>query len=120
MPKFDKRFVYCVWYDEMEGQKVFVSDFIDELEIHVKSNDVTRMRKVKYAGGKRKPFYEAEIDQCWQFVYFDPNYETKLAYEQGKKIQAFVDNRWKTFSKEVDWEKFEKYRVKPKGSQCYE
>lgn len=52
---------------------------------------------------------------CWQFVYFDPYYELKVAREQGKVIQRY----WKS---EQEWDEYigddfpdgiSFYRIKP-------
>ena len=31
MELFDKKFIYCVWDDELKGKKVFYADEIDNL-----------------------------------------------------------------------------------------
>lgn len=111
MPKFEKQYVHFMWNDELKGKKVFCSDCVDNLKESVENN-----KDMDYVIGKGDlmcPFMVRR--DTWMFVYYDPNYELKLAYEQGKTIQF----RYKGSKKEwtdvstPKWSDFIEYRIKP-------
>ena len=109
MPKFEKRFVHFMWDDELEGKKVFYAD-----DIHMLIEDVTDgddMGIVKESEYSDEPF---DVDgDNWRFVYYDPYYELKWAYEQGITIQAHVSGNMWVDIKEPSWEDGpERYRIK--------
>ena len=87
MPKFDKRFVYFMWDDELEGKTVFFADYIPNLQQKVENNYIEHYTKV-IQSDELLPFRMEDGRATWQFVYFDPNYKLKLAYEQGKRIEC--------------------------------
>lgn len=103
MPKFEDKFVHFRWSGELEGKEVFCADDILTL-----TNDVTNNCEkgiVTFSGYEESPFrvsYDKSATVCsWRFVYYDPNYETKLAYEQGKKIECSckcVSDAWNDWS----------------------
>lgn len=119
--KFEDKFVHFRWDDSLKGKKVFCADCISTLEYDVAEGEDYR-ELLRYSGNKTCPFTvkssDGEHDNNWQFVYYDPNYEVKLAYEEGKKIQyrAIDTGDW------CDWnnslgicpflDAFE-YRIKP-------
>ena len=58
------------------------------------------------------PFTVGDIG--WHLAYYDPNYECKLAYETGEKIQVLSDEAGEWLDEESpDWTR-QKYRIKPK------
>ena len=82
--RFEDRFVRFRWDDSLKGKKVFYADNIKCLE-----NDVAEGEDYKEVyentTGKVSPFHVESAN--WKFVYYDPNYEVKLAYEKGEQIQ---------------------------------
>ena len=109
MPKFDKRFVHFMWSDELEGKKVFYADIISILIKDVADGD--DMDFVKKSGWIDAPF-EVNGDS-WSFVYYDPYYNFKLAYEQGKTIQGkhILTGEWVDMKcKNMDWDFIEYYK----------
>ena len=123
MPKFEKQYVHFMWSDELEGKTVFFADYISDLKKRVESNDAYYYEKaVQGEGGA--PFRmlsNAVRLSCWQFAYYDPYYELKLAHEQGHKIQVLAkgNDKWSDLWLDLsnpDWElEPEMYRVKPDG-----
>ena len=89
MPKFEDKFVHFRWSDELKGKQVFYADDICYLERDVISN--SHRYVIVSEGLQLQPFvvkHDDGIVRPWRFVYYDPNYETKLAYEQGEKIEC--------------------------------
>jgi hypothetical protein len=88
MAKFEKEFVHFMWDDSLKGKKGFFADNIDDLRNIVIGNGYKNT--VSESNDECKPFYE--YGSYWRFFYHDPNYELKLAYEKGKKIQFKYHN----------------------------
>lgn len=86
MPKFEERYVYFRWSRELEGKEVLCADHIDVLEKQVVKSWFKGFGVVKKSVDTGYPFETAS--KSWQFCYYDPNYEAKIAYEQGKKIEC--------------------------------
>lgn len=115
MPKFEKQYVYFMWDSVLEGKMVFCADYIPDLQQRVENGDVYNYTKV-VQGEDNKPFRKDISRSCWQFAYYDPYYELKCAYEQGKVIQHFdtCNKVWVDATNKLDWtDNIERYRVKP-------
>lgn len=80
---FDKKFVHFMWEDELKDKKGFFADSIEALKDRVNTNYETC--KVLNSANIHFPFHGFEAD--WKFFYYDPNYECKKAYAEGKTIQ---------------------------------
>ena len=52
----------------------------------------------------------------WKFAYYDPNYEWRLAAEQGETVQVLFKDTWQNILPDHNWSKHENetYRIKPK------
>ena len=86
MELFDEKFVHFMWDDELEGKACFVSDDIDTLREEVTkgiSRDIVHEHRTNIPTSY--PF--ETIADYYRFAYYDPNYEVKKAYTEGKKIQ---------------------------------
>lgn len=109
---FDKKFVHFLWDDSLEGKEGFFADNIGDLITSVNNNgDKNIASKSKY---QDTPFYEAGSD--WRFFYYDPNYECKRAYNEGKQIQISGDGEiWVDWEdkREPDWDTIFLFRIKP-------
>lgn len=124
MPKFEDKFVHFRWSDELEGEMVFYADDILTLMNNVASRNVKSI--VTFSGFEASPFVVNDdkyaTASSWRFVYYDPNYETKLAYEQGKKIEckrkgdAWGDLDW-YYTPTPSWLDSYEYRIKPEGTK---
>jgi hypothetical protein len=112
---FDKRFVHFMWDDELKGKQCFVADNIGVLKAYVESCE-SRSGRVVESGDNGYPFlYDDADERCgsmYQFAYYDPNYEAKKAYNEGKEIQCYVGDGWIPVSN-PSWNVDTKYRAKP-------
>lgn len=126
MIKFEPKYVHCFWNDKLEGKKGFVADTMGGLKDTVESNDKDwfgeiwknpNNSQISYPFG----FEESNgIKNCYQFCYYDPNYEYKVAYEEGKEIQIWNRFRqeWEDCKCKPLWsDNFTDYRIKPKEYQ---
>lgn len=82
--EFKPEYVRCTWSPELEGKQVIFSDSIDSLWREVVNNKDNRTLCEK---GKSVVYPFKCCLENWRFVYYDPNYSTKIAHEQGKKIE---------------------------------
>lgn len=111
MELFDKKFVYLEWDDALEGKKVVIGDTLGELKKKLHSmlfDSVMENKEGDY------PFTPSEDDMNFAMAYYDPNYECKVAYAQGKVIQCRNkgDNKWMVTSS-PNWVDGCEYCVKP-------
>lgn len=108
MELFDKKFVHFMWDDELEGKKGFFADDIATLEGFVKSKaSVFIVRKSRL---KDKPF--SIKGGGFRFFYYDPNYEVKKAYAEGKTVQFEYNGYWVDCDNPA-FEDEDLYRIKP-------
>lgn len=110
MELFDKRFVHFMWDDELKGKKCFVADNINTLIECVKEGTATY--KVHWSGNIGMPI-ECDDLVRYHFAYYDPNYEVKKAFNEGKKIQVHCTNGIWSDCDEPKWYDNCKYRIKP-------
>lgn len=120
---FDKEFVHFLWDDELDGKECFVASEIDDLVRAVNENSGGHKYRVHKSNDPSWPF-QAESDcEPSAFAYYDPNYECRLAWSNGKNVQFVLTNSGnaiKTYSNngstpEPDWETKEVgyYRLEP-------
>ncbi len=87
MELFDKEFVHFIWDDDLKNKKCLLADSIGNLVNLVNGSGVNgycdEVKKSRNAG---KPFEDRDED-CWRFAYYDPRYECKKAFNEGKPIQ---------------------------------
>lgn len=116
---FDKRFLVMPDDKSIIGKKVFYRDTFTGIINEVENGDVNSDRYGvldDISVGSANPFYIDDV--YWSLAYYDPNYECKVAYSQGKQIQIQVQNRdgysdeWADVKQPI-WSKREVYRVKP-------
>lgn len=119
MELFDRKFVHFMWDNELIGKKCFFADGIDDLRGIVEKGGEYDMRIVLSSGNESAPFQAAHGVYAWKFAYYDPNYEVKKAFSEGKTVQV---KRIDSFADWVDcdepiWSKECCYRVKPKEEE---
>lgn len=142
--RFEDKFIHFRWDDSLKGKKVFYADSISCLEEDVAKGEDYKLL-IGASENKMYPFLisgsEELSDTNWKFVYYDPNYEVKLAYEEGKQIQYKAKDTgnwcdWEnylgkcSFCNDVEyrikseinamenmptWAETNKYRIKPNG-----
>lgn len=113
MPKFENKHCYCVWEDCLIGKKVFFADNISKLKTLVESNDQSCTGLIVDRYDDNFPFY-IEGYGNFPFCYWDPIYEFKVAFEQGKTIQGYFRamDEWYDLP-DPEWVDDIQYRVKP-------
>lgn len=118
--KFEKKFVHCMYDEELVGKTCVFADDMPSLRVHViKCDDafigVLQAPPLKPGNSVDElmyPFYRNDDNECYKFIYYDPNLECKIAYEQGKMIQYFDSGEWFDVVNPV-WNPDIEYRVKP-------
>lgn len=121
--EFDAKFVNFMWKDELYEEKAFFSNDIDQLKHYVEFNDTDRMGSVQFSFDKSNPFkIKGKDGRNFKFVYFDPHYELKRAFEKGEKIEVdlFNNGKW-TVITDPTWDNEpERYRIKKNEEPCWE
>ena len=119
MELFDPKFVHFMWDDSLEGKEGFVSNYLRGLIDIVNTDTISAIKKAL-----------PSVFDSWSFFYYDPNYECKKAFNEGKKIQ-FLSRQQQSNGEWIDvWydcvgpnePKFletVKYRVKPEEEKKY-
>lgn len=114
MELFEKRFVHFLWEDELEGKEGFFADDICTLMTCVLGGNI-HYAKVRKSLNPAFPFKDTNNND-WLFFYYDPNYDCKRAYAEGRQIQfkRLVNGTWcDCGNMECLWKDFYKYRIKP-------
>lgn len=100
MELYDKKYVYFEWDDKLEGKKGFCGNSIEDLKFQVNYGNAQTGVLHHSNNSKGHPFVPTWSDGsgslAYPFAYYDPNYEVKKAYNEGKKLQ------WK-YRAEEDW-----------------
>ena len=111
MELYDKMYVYFDWDDVLEGKECFVADYIDNLKWNVNNNsDPEQITHNK--DNDSYPFREKDTKREWCFAYYDPYYELRKAYLEGKQLQLKDGDDWI----DIDGEPCfigDEYRIKP-------
>ena len=95
---FDIKFVYLEWDDVLKGKKVLAGDNLQFMRMEVNDGTV-KLRCVEdnISSSNLYPFKD-EYGTKWATVYYDPLYDVKLAWKNGKQIQArsvlYKDAEW--------------------------
>ena len=115
---FNDKYIHFKWDDSLEGKKGFFSDSACNFKDYI-YNPTTKERFyaeeiiTKSLDNEEYPFEDPDGGK-WKFVYYDPNYEAKIAWTNGNTIQ-YKDNDgvWHDLlSSKPEWGAIE-YRVKP-------
>ena len=113
---FNKKFVHCVWDDELEEKEGIFSDNVASLISAVELNTgcfecgkCTRSPNIEY------PFRRA-AGTVYRFFYYDPMVEIKRAYVQGEPIQyrLYGESKW------YDLNDADKESIKENGMSWFE
>lgn len=117
MELFDKKFVHFMWSDDLKGKPCFVADDIDDLQEEVMKGASTHIVHALDQDVLTSFPFET-ITDYYRFAYYDPNYEVKKAYAEGKKIQYLsTENEWLDCRDEPEWAVNIKYRIKPESNR---
>jgi len=113
---FDKKFVHFMWDDKLEGKRGFLSSGIDTL-IKMVNEDSDRTAIIQKGCERDLPFRKHLTVEC-RLAYYDPNYEAKRAFNEGKVVQYLTDKgQWETILSNMELmshiEKSRQLRIKP-------
>lgn len=112
MELFDKRFAHFMWEDGLEGKEGFVDENITGLKSAVNQTQAGLKTTVRKADDDI--FVSNSNNRRYAFFYYDPLYECKRAYAEGKQIQHELSaNVWLDCKGEPDWESDDNFRIKP-------
>lgn len=101
MELFDKKFVHFLWDDELEGKTGIVSNDIKCLRDYV-NNKSFDLELIEQSNDESQPFKTVDGIK-FRFAYYDPNYEVKKAFNEGKTIQLQIsESYWKCISSYPD------------------
>lgn len=116
MKLFDRQFVNVIWDDALLRKPCFYADEMSELIKYVENNNLDYKGVVTESNDVDFQFVSSGRDMGYRFAYYDPNYELKRAYKDGKTIQyQDVSGDWHDCV--PNWNTKDKYRVKP--TLCY-
>ena len=113
---FDSKFVHFMWDKSLEGKEGFVASTIKWI-INCVENDVriNHWQKLEESRSTDLPFHSI-TGMDYGFAYYDPLYEVKWAWKQGKQIQVrskgSTRNEWMNMDP-IGWFDTYEYRVKP-------
>lgn len=110
MDLFDPKFIRVKPDESLIGKKVFFGDSLDELKTDVDSRTGV-YRTLREATDCA--FIDDE-GHTWDYAYYDPLYEIKVAYAKGKQIQLWfpLSGKWEDVE-EPQWHGDRQYRIKP-------
>lgn len=99
MELFNPKYVHFIWSAELEGKEGFICDSIEILKAVVYENNNSPVYKGRliFSGNKHLPFSNVvNKDNHFRFAYYDPLYDLKVAYEEGKHVQIWNNlcNKW--------------------------
>ena len=124
MELYNKEFVYFDWDDNLEGKKGFFGDSINHLKLNVKDNRTMFYGEICHNVNTNTDYPFRFIDgygssHCFRFCYYDPYYEFRKAYLEGKQTQ-FKDStgNWRDVEGEPIFTRDE-YRIKPSETMYY-
>ena len=107
MELFDKKFVHFMWDDSLKGKELFLANNIDTLICNVNSSNKEFCRQTT----------RVDFEDDWTFAYYDPYYDFKKAFNEGKLVQIKdnIHGDWQDVKYEnVLWEaKGAVFRIKP-------
>lgn len=118
MELYNKEFVYFDWDDKLEGKKGFLCDDINTLKQAVKDNRTGLFGEIikNTESDSQFPFETIDKDGWhghFRFCYYDPYYEFRKAYLEGKQLQfRNSEGDWEDVYGEPLFTKDE-YRIKP-------
>ena len=114
---FESAYVRFMWTDTLSDVDVFYAKDIEELKHNVEFKNEDKYGKVVFSFEKSDPFKPANDDsgRHYKFVYFDPYYQLKRAWEKNETIQCSdSEGVWHDISN-PEWNiDPSRYRVKPK------
>lgn len=114
MDLFDPKFIRAKYDETLRGKPVFFGDSMDAIRGYVESNTGSSFLTGFDYDADREfcGFKVSASPYSWEFVYYDPLYEIKLAHKQGKRIQKKQCGEWENITN-LSWSSDIEYRVAP-------
>lgn len=112
MDLYNPKYLHCVWDNSLKGENVFFGDCISTVIADVNRGE-GRSLCLGYSEDKDYPFKMGGAN--FTFVYYDPNYDVKVAYYQQHKAVQYMSHvacDWRDCT-EPCWNDDYKFRVKP-------
>ena len=112
---FNKKFVHFLWEDELKGKEGFFAHDINSLKGRVNNGEAEYIGRVRF-GDMVFPFNKDCNRGDYRFFYYDPNYECKKAYAEGKQIEyELEDGKWYDLNdgNKPNWDSDYNFRIKP-------
>ena len=105
---FSDKYLYCIYNDKVSNLKnklVFAADDIYSLQRKVEEGKELTSLKGR-SSFEHRMFGTSNGD--WNFIYYDPNYDIKVAYENGEDIlyKSCLSDSWRFLEKGalINWE----------------
>lgn len=114
MELFNKKYLHCIWSEEIEGKECLLCGDLINLIRGINSGKVYDPRAIVACGHvKRSDGVQitAADGTTWVYAYYDPNYECKVAYNEGKQIEYRETTIWRDTTR-PRWRDGVEYRVK--------
>ena len=112
MELYCKEFVFFEWDDSLKGKKGFFADTINELKAKVKNG--FELLECHFSNNPTGfHFANSSSNEVYQFFYYDPDYEVKKAFMDGKTIQYLYNDEWIDVAHSPLWGLDNTYRIKP-------
>lgn len=116
MELFDKKYLHCMWSEEIEGKECLLCDDLINLIGDINSGKaydpcvILACGHVKRSDGVQ---ITAADGTTWFYAYYDPNYKCKVAYYiERKQIEYREFTTWHDATN-PRWRDGVEYRVKP-------
>lgn len=111
---FDKEFLVLPDDEDITGKKVFYNDNLPDLIKEVEQGDLSNVATLSSIVVDDDEGCFGVGSARWRIAYYDPNYEAKVAYSQGKQIQYRTSQgEWVDVVDKPLWCVRDGYRVKP-------
>lgn len=118
---YDKRYVHFEYDAHLIGKHVVAADSITELHnvIDGTGSSLASTGKVTGRSDTDYPFC-LEDGECYRFCYYDPHFEFKKAYNEGKKVECrprygaekeYGQDDWEYVTDEFVWQDDFLYRI---------
>ena len=121
MELFDKKYLHCIYSEEIDGKKCLLSDDLIDLIKNVNSGKAYDPNVILACGQVIRgdgPQITAVDGTTWIYAYYDHNYECKVAYNEGKEIEYSESGGLWYYTINPKWRDGVEYRIKPEELKC--
>lgn len=120
MTLYDSKYVYFEWDDKLAGKEGFIANTISSLKEKVNDGSESCLQPLCYSNNPTGYHFSSanpSVRGAYVFAYYDPYYEFRKAYVEGKQLQ-FKDHEgnWKDVLGEPLFNGADEYRIKPEDT----